>query len=95
MVNFPIDGKERKVVCIQCDHNTNEVAYEVLKKHNADICLVVNLKSKSVSFRKSKSCNVNLSKLANKLCDGGGHSDSAGGAVNEKFLKLSKMFTKI
>jgi len=95
MVNFPIDGKERKVVCIQCDHNINEVAFEVLKKHNADICLVVNLKSKSVSFRKSKSCNVNLSKLANKLCDGGGHSDSAGGAVNEKFLKLSKMFTKI
>ena len=95
MVNFPIDGKERKVVCIQSDHNINEVAYEVLKKHNADICLVVNLKSKSVSFRKSKSCNVNLSKLANKLCDGGGHSDSAGGAVNEKFLKLSKMFTKI
>jgi len=36
-----------------------------------------------------------LSKLAEKICDGGGHYDSAGGVINDKFLMLSKMFKKI
>ena len=94
-VTLPVDGTKRKVVCIQCDHNINEVASSLIKIHNADICLVVNLKSKVVSLRKSTRCDVNLSKLAEKLCDGGGHFDSAGGVINEKFLKFSKLFTKI
>lgn len=94
-VTLHIEGSKRKVVCIQCDHNINEVASELINKHNADICLVVNLKSKGVSLRKNIRCNVNLNKLAEKLCDGGGHCDSAGGIINEKFLKFSKLFTKI
>lgn len=93
-VTLPVDGAKRKVVCIQCDHNINEVASSLIELHKADICLVVNLKSKGVSLRKSTKCDVNLSKLAEKLCDGGGHFDSAGGVINEKFLKFSKLFTK-
>ena len=94
-LKLPVDGKNRKVVCIQCDHNINEVASSLIDIHNADICLVVNLKSKGVSLRKSSGCDVNLNKLAEKLCDGGGHFDSAGGVINEKFLKFSKLFTKL
>lgn len=94
-IDLPIDGKKRKVICIQCNHNINEIADGLIKKYNADICLVVNLKSKGVSFRKNKTCDVNLNIMSQKLCNGGGHSDSAGGQITDKFLKLSKMFTKL
>ena len=94
-VTLPVEGKQRKIICVQCDHNINEVISCLILQFNADIGLVLNLKSKNVSFRKSSKCNVNLSKLASVLCDGGGHNDSAGGPVNDKFLKLSKMFQKI
>ena len=94
-IELPIEGKKRKIVSIQCDHNINEVADGLLKKYNFDICFVVNLKSKSVSLRKSKGCDVNLNKLATTLCDGGGHPDSAGGKITDTFLKCAKMFTKL
>ena len=94
-VTLPVDGKNRKIISIQCDHNINEVASSLISLYNADICLVVNLKSKGVSLRKSTKCHVNLSKLAEKICDGGGHYDSAGGTITDKFLMLSKMFKKI
>jgi len=94
-VTLPVDGKNRKIISIQCDHNINEVASSLISLYNADICLVVNLKSKGVSLRKSTKCDVNLSKLAEKICDGGGHYDSAGGTITDKFLMLSKMFKKI
>jgi len=94
-VTLPVEGKQRKIICVQCNHNINEVISSLILQFNADIGLVVNLKSKRVSLRKSRKCNVNLSKLAEKICDGGGHYDSAGGVINDKFLMLSKMFKKI
>lgn len=94
-LTLPIDGKESKIVSTFCDHNINEVAHGIIKKYQADIGIVVNLKSKSVSLRKSKQCSVNLNKLAAKLCEGGGHFDSAGGSLNKTFIKFSKLFKKI
>lgn len=81
------------VMSIFCDHNINEVAFEALKRFNVDICIIVNLRTKSVSFRKSPGCGVNLSKLA-EICDGGGHQSAAGGKLTDKFLKLSTTFKK-
>ena len=75
-----------------CDHNINEVASGLLKIHKADIVFIINCKSKSVSFRKKPNEKTNLNKLALKLCNGGGHTDSAGGKINETLLKFTKLF---
>lgn len=93
-VTVPLQGKSRKIVSIFCDHNINEVAYEILQRFSIDICLVINLRTKTVSFRKSGTCDVNLAKLAETLCNGGGHEGAAGGKLTDKFLTFSKLFKK-
>ena len=90
-----IDGKEKRLISLVCDHNINEIASGLLKKYKCDIAFVVNPKSKNVSFRKRKGDCTNLCKLALKLCEGGGHTDSAGGKITETFLKFSKLFKPV
>jgi len=75
------------------DHNINEVGYEVINRYGVDICFIVNLRTKSVSFRRSKECDINVAKLAKVLCNGGGHASAAGGKLTDEFLSLSKRFT--
>jgi len=90
--NIPIQGEKRKVVCALADYAINDVADHLIKNKNAEIAIVVNLKSGTVSFRKLKNCSVHLGKLASALCDGGGHEYAAGGKVCDKFLDFCKFF---
>ena len=85
--------KEYDVVASFGDYAVGELAHFLLSKHNADISIIVNTKAKTVSFRRSKNCTVDVSLLANKLCDGGGHTASAGGKLTNKFTTLTKQFT--
>ena len=87
-----IDNKEYKLISTVCSYHINEIASGILKKYDADISFVINTKSGSVSIRKRKGVPVNLNKLAGKLIDGGGHTDSAGGKLTETFLKYTKLF---
>ena len=87
-----IDGKPYKLISSVCSHNINEVASGLLKKHASDIVFIINPKSHSVSVRKRSGVSVNLNKLAGKLINGGGHTDSAGGKLTEAFLKFTKLF---
>ncbi len=92
-----IQGKERKIVGTFADSCINEVADYISKKHNSDASFVVNLKSNHVSFRKHLN-NVNdldVSKIAATLCEGGGHKDTAGGILTEKFQEFTKLLTPI
>jgi len=73
----------------------NDVCDYLLKKFPADIVFFVNASSSHVSFRKKKECTVDLSKLANKLCDGGGHEYAAGGKITEGFMEFVKQLTPI
>jgi len=75
------------------NYAVNELAHFLIKKYNADIGIVVNTQAKTVSFRRSKQSDADLSILATKLCQGGGHSASAGGRLTEKFANLTKTFT--
>lgn len=68
----------------------NDICDHLLKKYNADIVFFVNTSSNHISFRKNKTCNVNLAKLANVLCEGGGHEYAAGGKITEKFMEFTK-----
>lgn len=84
--------KGYNVVATFANYAVGELAHFLIKKHNADIGIIVNSQAKAVSFRRSKNCDVDVSILAKKLCNGGGHSSSAGGKLTEQFAKLTKQF---
>ncbi|MAF25857.1 hypothetical protein CL634_09830, partial [bacterium] len=93
--NIPIGGTTYKFVSTFADSCINEMADHILDKYDGDIGLVVNVKTKKVSFRKNKRAKLDLGKLANKLTDGGGHEYAAGGTLNENFLEFTKIFQPI
>ena len=85
--------KEYSIVATFANYAINELAHYLINKHKADISVIVNTQSKTVSFRRSKSCDADVSILAQKLCNGGGHAAAAGGKLTEQFATLTKQFT--
>lgn len=81
-----------KIIAAFSDIAINDVADFILSKYKPDICIIVNLKNSRVSFRRINK-NVDVSLLAQKLCDGGGHEAAAGGKITEQFLTFSKTLT--
>ena len=92
---IPVNNVDYKFVSTFADKHINDVAEYIIKHAKADIGLVINLKSNKVSFRKNKSIDVDLGKLAISLTSGGGHEYAAGGLLNDNILQLSKIFTPI
>jgi nanoRNase/pAp phosphatase (c-di-AMP/oligoRNAs hydrolase) len=90
-----ISKKERKIVSAFATTCINDVAEYIIKTNKAEIGIVVNLQSKKVSFRKDKASDVDLSKIAKKLTDGGGHTFASGGMVTNKFLAFTRLFRPI
>ena len=84
--------KDYNVIASFGDYAVGELAHFLLSKYNADISVIVNTKAKTVSFRRSKNCDADVSLLAKKLCSGGGHPGSAGGKLTDKFASLTKQF---
>jgi hypothetical protein len=85
--------KQYNVVATFANYAINELAHYLIKRHNADIGVIVNTDANTVSFRRSKQCDVDVSVLAKKLCNGGGHAAAAGGKLTEQFATLTKEFT--
>ena len=88
-----IGGKERFVLGTTGNKFVNEICDYLIKDLNAEIAFFVNPDATHVSFRKSKLCDVDLSKLAAKLCEGGGHEYAAGGKITETFMNFTKLLT--
>lgn len=86
--------KDYNVVATFGDYAVGELAHFLLSKYDADISIIVNTKTKTVSFRRKKDTNIDVSLLAKKLCDGGGHSGAAGGKLTDRFTTLTKQFTQ-
>ena len=83
------DGTYKVVSAISNDY-IQELAEHLLKKHESDIVFIIMPRGGKVSIRKKDSCKMDLSKLAEKLCDGGGHACAAGGsAMTESFQMFS------
>ena len=89
--NVAIGANEYKISSIMADFCINEISQKIIDKTDSDIGIVVNSNSNSVSFRRKKGCTVNLSKLAEKLCEGGGHESAAGGKITPVFLEFTKL----
>lgn len=87
--------KDFKVVSTFITAQVNEVANYMLDKYDADVAIMVNLDLKVVSFRKKKGIQLNLGKLAEKLCDGGGAHNLAGGKLTDTFAAFTKKLTPI
>ena len=79
------------------DKSLNEVAHHVIKTHDCDICMVMNLRTKRVSFRKNKERipDLDLGKIAQQIAQGGGHVHSSGGQVTDEVLTITKMLTPV
>ena len=90
-----VAGKERVVYGTHGNKFVNEICDHILNTHPADIVFFVNSDNSHVSFRKNKKCEVDLSKLAAKICDGGGHEYAAGGKVTDTFLSFTKLLAPI
>ena len=84
--------KDYSVVATFANYAINELAHFLIKKYSTDISIIVNTQAKTVSFRRSKESDVDVSILAKKICEGGGHASSAGGKLTEQFANLTKTF---
>ena len=84
--------KDYSIVATFANYAINELAHFLIKKYNTDISIIVNTQAKTVSFRRSKEADVDVSILATKLCEGGGHAAAAGGKITEQFANLTKTF---
>lgn len=91
--DFKIQGIFRKVIATFADTCINEVAAE-LTKMGYEVAIIVNPKTEKVSFRKNHLSNIDLSKLAEKIADGGGYKNTAGGLLTEKFMNFTKLLEK-
>jgi len=87
---FKIGKSAYQVVATFSSFAINDVADFILSRVGADIAVVVNLKIQKVSFRKSKTCSVNLADMAGKLAGGGGHEKAAGGILNDTFINFTR-----
>jgi oligoribonuclease NrnB/cAMP/cGMP phosphodiesterase (DHH superfamily) len=90
-----IGGAKRTIYGTHGTKFVNEICDYMINTHPADIVFFVNSNNSHVSFRKNKSCDVDLSKLAAKICEGGGHEYAAGGKVTETFLNFTKLLTPL
>ena len=53
--------KDYNIVATFGDYAVGELAHFLLSKYEADISIIVNTKTKTVSFRRNKNCDVDVS----------------------------------
>lgn len=93
--SLPIGNTVIQFVATFATEFLNDIAQYALEKTKAEVALVINNKTNKVSFRRSPKSTFNVSKLAEKFAEGGGHEFSAGGILTEKVLELSKLFKPV
>jgi len=86
--------REVKICSVMTDFCINEFAQEIIELTKSEVGIVVNPKTQSVSFRRSKQSNIDVSKLASRLCKGGGHEAAAGGLITPEFMEFTKLLNQ-
>ena len=90
-----LGSKKYKVLGGFFSFSPNEICEIALEKYDADICILISTKTKSVVFRRSDECTLSMRLLANTLAGGGGHDDAAGATLNENIIKLTKFLKEV
>lgn len=89
------DGEYRVVVATFADKHINDISDHLLSKYDCDVIIIINLKSKHVSFRRPKNGTMKLQDFAKYIADGGGHEYSAGGTITDVFMDFTKTLKPI
>lgn len=93
--NVVIGSSAKRIVSAITSFAINDISKILLEQYSADICIIINPRSETVSFRRSDRCNVSMNDLAKKLANGGGHKEAAGGHLTETFMNFCKTLQKI
>lgn len=88
-----IQKKERRIKSVITDTAINDICEYILNEGH-DMAIAFNPKTGTVSFR-TKNDDLDVSKVAEKLCGGGGHQYAAGGKVTEQFIEFTKLLKKV
>jgi nanoRNase/pAp phosphatase (c-di-AMP/oligoRNAs hydrolase) len=80
-----------KVIAALADKISNTVIDVVIKRHQPDVLFFINSKSEKVCLRQTINKDpVNLGAFAEKICEGGGHNNAAGGIITPIFMEITK-----
>jgi oligoribonuclease NrnB/cAMP/cGMP phosphodiesterase (DHH superfamily) len=92
-----IQGDIVQVRSTLAERAINEVADHLLRNLQADVAIVVNPVSQHVSFRRTSKADVkvDVSKMAESLCEGGGHEYAAGGKITQEFMNFTTLLRPI
>ena len=94
--DIKIQNKVRRICAAFASDAINEIADHLKHNYDAEIAIVVNTKNNSVSFRKwDHESDIDVSILAQKIADGGGHKYAAGGKITETFMEFTKLLKPI
>ena len=88
--------KDQKVCSCFAEEFESELLDFLINKKSAGISIVVILSQKTVLFKKSETCPINLCDLAKILCNGECVEETtnlAYGKLNETFLNFTKILT--
>lgn len=89
--------KEYKVISCFADCFYEELHTRMINNYSADIAIIVNITEKKIIFKKNNnSCNIDLCKLSQILCNGEcieSSTDIATGELTDNFINLTKKFT--
>lgn len=88
---IPIGNSTYSVVGVFFDSNPHSLADQIIKCHDCDIILLMNIHQKVVLLRRGHNCDLDLSKLAKKLSTGGGKPDVAGCLLNDRVISITKL----
>ena len=86
-----ISGKQKKTLAVMAEKMSNLVMDTLIKEHKPDLMFFINSKSEKVSLRQCNTTDpINLGAFAEKICEGGGHSNAAGGILTPLFMEICK-----
>lgn len=90
---FSTTVNEHKLVACFGTETYGELTKYMFKKYGADVAILVDLKSKTVSLSKKDGCNFKLDVFIKTFCNGTCTNNTARGTITEKFMVFTKKFT--
>lgn len=91
-----IEGEPTLVGAVFCDQYVSECCDHIFQKYNTDIAIAVMLKQNRIAVRRNLNNNkIDVSRFVQRIVNGGGHEQAAGGPITEDFIEFTKMLKPI